>query len=234
MDEPPHQHIWTLGTRSYLCFCLRWFISFMWIFEKNNPAGRRKLEMNTFICDLMLLDHCDWEGDIQNMPQNLFMSCFRLALHEAISSTMLLVMEKKKKRRRYFHVSLQPAVISNISISSLWWHGEDSTFSGVIDVTQQQLRSFAARAAELAALVCGTAALLLELKCQTAHQSKGGLAPQLAPGLPENSVCGQACWCITGAVTFLPCFLLFPLLSYSRTWLLRESWRQRRERSWRR
>lgn len=142
--------------------------------------------MNTFICDLMLLDHCDWEGYIQNMPQNLFMSCFRLALHEAISSTMLLVMGKKK---RYFHVSLQPAVISNISISSLWWHREDSTFSGVIDVTQQQLRSFAARAAELAALVCGTAALLLELKCQTAHQSKGDVAPQLAPGLQENSVC---------------------------------------------
>lgn len=141
------------------------------------------------------------------------------------------------KKKRYFHVSLQPAVISNISISSLWWHREDSTFSGVIDVTQQQLRSFAARAAELAALVCGTAALLLELKCQTAHQSKGDLAPQLAPGLRENSVCGKACWCITvanGVGNLWPFSLVFPLLSYSRTWLQRESWRQRRERSWQR
>lgn len=148
--------------------------------------------------------------------------------------------EKMKKRRRNFHVSLQPAVISNISISSLWWHREDSTFSGVIDVTQQQqLRSFAVRAAGLAASVCGRAALLLEVKFLTSHQSKGGLAPQLAAGLPDKSTCGLACRCITvanGMVNLWPLtlVLIFPLLSYSQTWLQRESWRRRRERGWRR
>lgn len=148
--------------------------------------------------------------------------------------------KKMKKRRRNFHVSLQPAVISNISISSLWWHREDSTFSGVIDVTQQQqLRSFAVRAAGLAASVCGRAALLLEVKFLTSHQSKGGLAPQLAAGLPDKSTCGLACRCITvanGMVNLWPLtlVLIFPLLSYSQTWLQRESWRRRRERGWRR
>lgn len=158
----------------------------MCTFEKNIPAVKIKLEVriNTFILQpnvigSLRLDTC------QNMPQNLFMSCFGLPLHETISSTMLLVM-KKKKEKRNFHVSLQPAVIANISISSLWWHREDSTFSGVIDVTQQQLRSFAVRAAGLAASVCGRAALLLEVKFLTSHQSKGGLALQLAAGLPDN------------------------------------------------
>lgn len=151
----------------------------MCTFEKNIPAVKIKLEVriSTFILQpnvigSLRLDTC------QNVPQNLFTSCFGLPLHETVSSTMLLVMKKKmKKRRRNIHVSLQPAVISNISISSLWWHREDSTFSGVIDVTQQQqLRSFAVRAAGLAASVCGRAALLLEVKFLTSHQSKGGLA----------------------------------------------------------
>lgn len=87
---------------------------------------------------------------------------------------------------RNFHVSLQPAVTANISKSSLWWLREDSPFSRVIDVTLQQLRSFAVRAAGLVASVCGSAALLLEVEFLTSHQSKGALAQQLAAGQADK------------------------------------------------
>ena len=59
---------------------------------------------------------------------------------------------------RNFHVSLQPAVITNIAVSALWWQREDSRLSRAIDVTQQQLRSFAVGAAGPAAPYRGSAA----------------------------------------------------------------------------
>lgn len=144
---------------------------------------------------------------------------------------------------RNFHVSPQPAVIVNISISSLWWHREDSPLSRVIDVTQQQFRSFAVRAAEMLASVCGSAALLLEVEFLTSHQSAGALAQQLAAGLADKRTCRLKWWCITvanGIVNLWPfasammtCFLS-PVLSYSQTWLQSGSWRRRMERSWQR
>lgn len=143
--------------------------------------------------------------------------------------------------KRNFHVSLQPAVTANTSISSLWWHRADSPFSGVTDVTQ--LRSFAVRAAGLAAPVCVSAAPLLEVEFLTSHQSGGAPAQQLAAGMPDERTCGLTWWCITVAndvvqlwpftSAMMTCFLS-PLLSYSPTWLQRGSWRRRTERSWRR
>ncbi len=166
----------------------------------------------------------------------IFISSFKLPLHETISSTVLLVM-----KREIFHVSLQPAVIANKSISSLWWRREDSPFSGVVDVTQ--LRSFAARAAGLAASACGSAAPLLEVGFLTSHQSEGAPAQQPEARLPDKRTCGLTWWCITLAngmvqlwpftFTLMTCFLS-PLLPYSPTWLQRGSWRRRTERSWRR
>lgn len=153
----------------------------------------------------------------------------------------LLTAAGDEKRKKH-HVSLQPAVIADIFLSSLWWLREDSPFSRVRHVTQQQLRSFAERAAAgLPASVCGCAALLLEEEFLTSHQSEGALAQQLAA---DKRTCGLTQRCITvanGMVKLWPftsammtCLLFFPLLFYSQTWLQRGSWRWRKERSWRR
>lgn len=129
---------------------------------------------------------------------------------------MLLV----TKTEKWFCVSLQPAVIDNISISSLWWHRENSPFSRVKDVTQQQLGSFAVRAAGLAASVSGSAALLLEVEFLTSHLSEGTLAQQLAAGLPDWRTCWLTWWCITEAnvmatpwpfTSTMMTYFLFPL-----------------------
>lgn len=145
--------------------------------------------------------------------------------------------------KRNLHVSLQPAVIANISKSSLWWLRGDAAFSRVVGVTQQQLTSFAVRAAGPAARVCWSAALLLEVEPLTSHQSEGAVAPRLAGGLPDKRTC-RLTWCFiivaNGMVnlrpftsTMMTCFL-FPLLSCRQTWLQRGLWGQRMERSWRR
>lgn len=138
------------------------------------PAVQIKLQAH--INTLML--HNIWVGYIENIIKPFF----RLLMHESNPSTMLL-----RGKKRHFHIFflVQPAVIADISISSLWWHSR-----GLILLWGCRCHSSDHLAAKAAGSVRGRTALVLEVKLLTPHQSEGGLAPRLAAGLTDSSTCG--------------------------------------------
>lgn len=161
----------------------------------------------------------------KTVPHKLIIPCLKLLLHDTIFSTMLLVM----KREIFMSHCYQQSLLKCLKAPS-GGLARTHPSRGVIDVTQQQLRSLAVRAAGLAASVCGSTALLPEVQFLTSHQSEGAWAQQLAAGLPDKWMRGLGWWCITianGLVSLWPfaftvmTSFLFLLLSYSQTWLQR-------------
>lgn len=140
-----------------------------------------QVKLQAHINTLML--HNIWVGNIESIIK-LF---FRLLVHESNPSTMLL-----RGKKRHFHFFLvQPAVIADISISSPWWHS--NLLWGCRCHSSDHL------AVRAAGSVRGCAALVLEVKLLTPHQSEGGLAPRLAAGLTDSGMCGPAHRRITAA-----------------------------------
>lgn len=149
---------------------------------KKIPAVQIKLRAH--INTLML--HNIWVGYIENIIKPFF----RLLVHESNPSTMLL-----RRKKGHFHFFLvQPAAIADISISSLWWHSR-----GLILLWGCRCHSSDHLAARAAGSVRGRAALVLEVKLLTPHQSEGGLAPRLAAGLTDSGTCGPARQCTAAA-----------------------------------
>lgn len=150
---------------------------------KKIPAVQMKLQAH--INTLML--HSIWAG----YTENIIKPFFRLLVHESNPSTMLL---RGKKRHFHFFFLVQPAVIADISISSLWWHSR-----GPIFLWGCRCHSSDHLAVRAAGSVRGRAALVLEVKLLTPHQSEGGLAARLAAGLTDSGTCGPARRCIAAA-----------------------------------